>query len=96
MLSNVPLGVLAAASAVSAFPTLHTSSGDALVRFFEKRASTLNFTISSEASIVYPSDATWENDTARWSLWSPPSYSVAFLPATEQDITTGVSFTRSI
>ncbi|KAF2996169.1 hypothetical protein E8E14_003466 [Neopestalotiopsis sp. 37M] len=92
MRSNVPLGVLAAASAVSAFPTLHTSSGDALVRFFEKRASTLNFTISSEASIVYPSDATWENDTARWSLWSPPSYSVAFLPATEQDITTGLQY----
>jgi hypothetical protein len=90
MLSHFALGILAAASAVSAGPTLHTTSGDALVEFFEKRATTLNFTISSSASIVYPNDPQWENDTARWSTWSAPTYSVAFLPATEQDITTGV------
>lgn len=91
MLSNVAIGVLAVVSAVSAVPTMHTSSGDALVKFLETRATTWNLTLSSEAEVVYPDDASWENDTSRWSLWSAPTYSVAFLPATEQDITIGVS-----
>ncbi|KAI4597966.1 hypothetical protein KJ359_003774 [Pestalotiopsis sp. 9143b] len=92
MLSNIAFGVLAVASAVSAVPTMHTSSGDDLVRFLEKRATTLNLTLSPEASVVYPDDASWENDTTRWSLWSAPTYSIAFLPATEQDITIGLQY----
>ncbi|KAH6645461.1 FAD binding domain-containing protein [Truncatella angustata] len=92
MLSHTILGVLATALTAAAAPALHTSSGDALVRFLEKRATTLNITISPGASIVYPDQPEWTNDTARWSTWSPPTYSVAFLPATEQDITTALQY----
>ncbi|RYP28694.1 hypothetical protein DL767_007091 [Monosporascus sp. MG133] len=96
MLSNIILNVLAVfASTAAAVPTWHTSSGEALVQYFESANAPLNFTISSEASIVFPDSPEWDNATARWSSWSAPSYNIAFIPAEERDIAIGLRYMSS-
>ncbi|KAI1485036.1 FAD binding domain-containing protein [Biscogniauxia mediterranea] len=97
MISKTFVNALAfLASTAAAFPTLEIRSGDALVQYL-KRATTpsLNFTISPDASIITPDSPNWENETIRWSTWSAPSYSVAFVPAEEQDIVTGLRYMSS-
>ncbi|KAI0017590.1 FAD binding domain-containing protein [Xylariomycetidae sp. FL0641] len=97
MLSNTILNALAVfASTAAAIPTLRTSSGDELVRFLRRAtAPDLNFTMSSGAEVLTPDSDNWANETMRWSTWSAPSYSVAFLPATEDDITTALQYMTS-
>lgn len=93
MLSRTILNALAIfASAATASPTSwSTSSGDALVQYLEERAApALNFKFSSHGSIVTPDSPQWENDTSRWSTWSAPSYSVAFFPGEERDVSVAV------
>ncbi|KAI0003489.1 FAD binding domain-containing protein [Xylariaceae sp. FL0662B] len=93
MLSHTILNLLAVfASAAAAGPTWHTSSGDALVRYFKRAAPTLDFKISPRASIVTPDSPSWANDTARWSTWSAPTFSVAFIPAEEHDVSIGLQY----
>ncbi|KAI5855067.1 hypothetical protein GGS23DRAFT_618979 [Durotheca rogersii] len=94
MLSRNTLNVWAAfAWAAAAVPTFQTSSGEGLVQLLERASSpTLNFSTSPEASIVYPDDPSWAADTHRWSRWAPPDFGVAFLPATEQDVTTALRY----
>ncbi|KAI1506779.1 FAD binding domain-containing protein [Biscogniauxia marginata] len=96
MLSYTILNFLAIfASTAAAGPTWRTSSGEALVQFLKRQTPTLNFTISPEASIVTPESPDWANDTARWSTWSAPTYSVAFLPAEERDVSIGLQYMTS-
>ncbi|RYO83505.1 hypothetical protein DL766_004969 [Monosporascus sp. MC13-8B] len=97
MLSRVTLTIWAALAWITvAIPTWQASSGKDLVQLLEKRAAkpslSLNFTISSSASISYPGSPSWEADTYRWSDWNPPLFGVAFLPATEQDVKTGLQY----
>ncbi|KAI0601615.1 FAD binding domain-containing protein [Biscogniauxia sp. FL1348] len=97
MISKTFVNALAfLASTAAAFPTVEIRSGDALVEYL-KRATTpsLNFTLSPDASIVTPDSPSWENVTSRWSTWSAPSYSVAFIPAEEKDITIGLKYMSS-
>ncbi|KAI1378969.1 FAD binding domain-containing protein [Hypoxylon crocopeplum] len=94
MLSNAILKVLAIfASTVVAGPVVHANSGADLIQLLEERATpTLNFPISPQASIVTPDSPDWIADTARWSTWSPPTFSVAFIPAVEKDVSVGLQY----
>lgn len=93
MLSRAIFNALAIfASTAAAGPTWHASRGEDLVKFLERAtAPTLNFHISSNASIITPDSPEWVDDTTRWSTWSAPTFSVAFLPAEEKDVSVGVS-----
>lgn len=96
MLSNTILNALAVfASTVAAGPTWRTSSGEALVQYLKRQTEPLNFTTSSDASIVYPDSPEWDNATARWSSWSAPSYSIAFLPAEDHDVSIALQYMSS-
>ncbi|OTB15810.1 hypothetical protein K445DRAFT_317456 [Daldinia sp. EC12] len=94
MLSRAIFNALAIfASSVAAGPTWHTSRGEDLVKFLERAtAPTLNFHISPNASIVTPDSPEWAEDTTRWSTWSAPTFSVAFLPAEEKDVSVGLQY----
>ncbi|RYP66672.1 hypothetical protein DL771_007671 [Monosporascus sp. 5C6A] len=96
MLCNTILNALAIfASTAAAGPTWHTSSGEALVKHLRQATRPLNFTISPEASIIYPDDPEWANGTSRWSHWEAPSYNVAFIPAEEEDVAIALRYMSS-
>ncbi|RYP04524.1 hypothetical protein DL764_004386 [Monosporascus ibericus] len=96
MLPNTILNVLAVfASTALASPTWRTSSGEALVEHLKRQTSQLDFPISPDASIVYPDSSEWENATARWSSWSAPRYSIAFIPAEARDVSIAVQYMSS-
>ncbi|KAI1655194.1 FAD binding domain-containing protein [Daldinia decipiens] len=94
MLSRAIFNALAIfASTAAAGPTWHASRGEDLVKFLERAtAPTLDFNISSSASIVTPDSPEWVDDTTRWSTWSAPTFSVAFLPAEEKDVSVGLQY----
>ena len=94
MLRRIALSIWAIAAwpvFITAIPTLQAGTGQDLVNLFERAAGPqLNFTAGPESSILHPSDPNFASYTHRWSGWEAPSFSVAFLPATEQDVTIGV------
>lgn len=77
--------------AVSAAPV----SDEAFTRLdtFAKRdvATTLGSKLSQNATIILPSSSEWVADTARWTQYLSPSFSVVVEPATEADISVSVS-----
>ena len=78
----------------AARPLVQTSSGATLVEILEKRSgnlSSLTVDLSPKAEVFTPSDPEFAKATIRWSYWSPPTFDVAFIPATERDISIAVS-----
>lgn len=59
---------------------------------FAKRdvATTLGSKLSHNATIILPSNPEWTADTARWTQYLSPSFSVIVEPATEADIAASV------
>ncbi|KAK0637043.1 hypothetical protein B0T17DRAFT_504425 [Bombardia bombarda] len=100
MISSAFLKVSAAiawtATVVFAAPTwqFETSTGEGLIQLLESRApvTTLNFTASANASIIYPSSPDFVNATHRWSDWHAPEFIVVFYPATERDLPAGLQY----
>lgn len=94
MLHHVALTLWAVAAWTvpsTALPTLHARTGHDLVNLFERAAAPqLNFTASHGSSILQPNDANFATVTHRWSGWEAPTFSVAFVPATEKDVSIGV------
>ncbi|KAI0390143.1 hypothetical protein F5Y17DRAFT_82978 [Xylariaceae sp. FL0594] len=84
------------ASAVAALPVLQANTASELIHLLGRDAHpTLNFTMSSGASVYFPDSPDWATETHRWSNWSAPTFGVAFVPATERDISSALSYLTS-
>ncbi|KAK7932021.1 hypothetical protein PG985_002733 [Apiospora marii] len=96
MLRHVALSLWAVAAWTApstAMPTLHARTGNDLVNLFERSMGPqLNFTPSHGSSILHPNDSDFASVTHRWSGWEAPTFSVAFLPTTEQDVSIGLKY----
>jgi hypothetical protein len=67
---------------VAALPTLEESSAVDLKALLTNPARQW----ASNTTVSFPSSAAFINATERWSTFSPPTYSAAISPGTEQDV----------
>ncbi|KUL86302.1 hypothetical protein ZTR_08597 [Talaromyces verruculosus] len=50
---------------------------------------------ASNTTLSFPGTAAFENATERWSIFSPPTYSAAISPGTEEDISRVINLART-
>ncbi|KAK7992613.1 FAD-binding domain-containing protein [Apiospora saccharicola] len=96
MLRHIALSLWAASAwtvPTNAMPTLQARTGGDLVNLLERATDPQwNLTAAHGSSILHPSDLTFATVTHRWSDWEAPTFSLAFVPTTGQDVAMGLKY----